>query len=320
MYNNLLKKIIDFDQITIFRHIRPDGDAMFSCLALYQFIKDNFKNKKVKIAGKDTYDVITKIDKVSDSYINESLAIILDTSNVDRVDDKRFINAEYVIKIDHHPAIEQFGDLNIVNSDAAACAELLADIFMSKPFSKYKLSKKVCEYLYCGILTDSMDFSTTSTTPITLSIGSKLALIGNLKINELNNYVFSKNIDLFEKITKIRSYLKIDGKFAYIFLDRKDLKKIQMKGSDARNNIDAIANIKGINIWAFFTYNEENGLYDGSLRSIRGYVVNEIAYRYNGGGHKNASGTNKLTLQQIHNLIKELSLLANSKDVKRNRK
>ena len=311
MYNQLLKKIKEYDKITIFRHVRPDGDAMFSALAMAQYLKDNFKDKKIKLAGKEEYDVISKIEKVSDDFINDSLAIVLDTSTMERVDDKRFINAKYTIRIDHHPGEEDYTDLDIVETEGAACSENLAKIFFSKEFSKLILSNKVCKYLYCGILTDSMGFSTSSTTSDTLLIASKLALKGNLKVDELNNFVFSKDVETFKKISKIRNYLIVDNNFGYIFLDKKDLKKIGMNGSDARTNIDEIAKIKEFQVWAFFTYNDD-GTYNGSLRCKRTLAVNKLASRYNGGGHKCASGVNKLTLQQTKQLIKELSILANA--------
>lgn len=310
MYKDLLKKINEFDSICIYRHVRPDGDAMFSALAFYQFIKDNFKNKTVKVTGDDVFDIISKNDKVSDDFINKSLALILDTSTIQRVDDKRFINSKYVIKIDHHPGGEDFGDLNIVSSDKAACSQLLAEIFFSKQFSKLTISSKVCKYLYCGILTDSMGFTTTSTTADTLLIGSKLIEKGKLKIDELNKYVFDTDIEYFNKITKIRTYLKTDGNFGYILLNNKDLKKIGLPGKIARNNIDEIAGIKEYRVWAFFTQNDD-GSYDGSLRCVRGLKVNDLANKFNGGGHANASGVNKLNIQQTEELIHKLSILAN---------
>lgn len=310
MYKDLLKKINEFDKICIFRHVRPDGDAMFSALAMYQFIKDNFRNKSVKVAGSDTYDIISKNDKISDDFINDSLAIVLDTSTIERVDDKRFINSKYIIKIDHHPGVEDFGDLNFVTTDKASCTELLAEIFFSKEFSKLNLSNKTCKYLYCGMLTDSMGFITTSTTANTLLLGSRLVEKGKLRIDELNKYVFDTSIVDFNKITKIRTYLKNEDNFGYILLNNKDLKKIGLPGKIARNNIDEIAGIKEFRVWAFFTQNDDN-TYDGSLRCVRGLKVNDLASKFNGGGHANAAGVNKLNIQQVEQLLHKLSILAN---------
>ena len=65
MYKEILDKIKEFDQISIFRHQKPDGDAMFSALALYRFLKDNFPEKDIKVAGKDEYDLISRNDRMS---------------------------------------------------------------------------------------------------------------------------------------------------------------------------------------------------------------------------------------------------------------
>ena len=107
MYKPILDKIKEYDYITIYRHQRPDGDCMFSALALYEFLKDNFKEKQIKIAGEDTYEIITKKHKISDSFARKSLAIVVDTSSVNRIDDIRATQAPFMIKIDHHPVVEQ---------------------------------------------------------------------------------------------------------------------------------------------------------------------------------------------------------------------
>jgi len=311
MYKKVLEKIIEYYNITIFRHERPDGDATFSCLALAQFIKDNFKDKKVKLAGNDTYDVYPINQKVSDNFIKKSLALVCDTSTSNRVDDTRFKDAKFIIKFDHHMFSEEFGNINIVKTEGSACCEILGDMFLSKAFSKYNLSDKTCSFLYSGILTDSQNFTTNNTTVKTLEIASKLANKGNLKVYDLSHKVFDISKETFEAVSKIRNYVVFADKFAYIILKNNDLKKIKILGKDARNHIDELGNINSLNVWAFFTYNEKTKLYDGSLRSVKNYPINEFALRYNGGGHKNASGVNKLSLKRVESLIDELNKYAN---------
>ena len=305
MYKELLDLINKYDCIAIFRHVRPDGDAMFSALALYTFIKENFKDKKVKIGGFDEYEIITKKDKLSDKFINESLAIVVDTSNRERVDDSRFSTAKYVIKIDHHPVVDNFGDMNIVNSDAAACCEVLSDIFFSKTFKNYKISPKTCEYLYCGIITDTINLRTTNVTPNTLNNAYKLASAGNLQVSNLVEYLMDKNLSTFKKISKIRNSLKIKESCGYIILDKKQLKQIGMSHEEAKNQIDEIGSIKDLNVWMFATQ-EPDGTYGVSVRSKRGYVINEICQKYGGGGHKNASGVKGVNKKELNTLLNEL--------------
>jgi len=311
MYKKILEKIKEYDNICIFRHVRPDGDATFSCLALAQFIKDNFKEKKVKIAGNDIYDVCPINQKVSDKFIKNSLAIVCDTSTSNRVDDERFKEAKYIIKFDHHMFSEPFGTINFVQVEGAACCEIIGDMFLSKYFGKYIISEKTCTYIYSGILTDSQNFTTNNTTINTLEIASKIAKKGNLKVYDLSHKVFDISKDTFEAVSKIRNYTVFNNKFAYILLKQKELKKIGLLGKDARNHIDELGNINSLNVWAFFTYNEETKLYDGSLRSIKNYPINEFAMKFNGGGHKNASGVNKITLKQVNELINILNSYAN---------
>ena len=305
MYNELLQLIKEYDCIAIFRHQRPDGDAMFSALAVYSFIKDNFKDKKVKIAGSDEYDIITKIDKLSDRFIKDSLAIVVDTSNKERVDDDRFLNAKYIVKIDHHPIVDNFGDLNIVNVKAAACAEVLSEIFFSKPFSTYKVSPKTCEYLYCGILTDTINLRTTNVTYKTLEKAAKLAKLGDLKVSDLVEYLFDKPLKTYQKVTDIRKHLKIEEKFGYIKLNKKELQKLDIDALSAKNNIDEIGIISDLKVWAF-ACQEKDDTYSVSVRSKRGYIVNSICMSYGGGGHANASGIKGISEKQLKTLFEEL--------------
>jgi len=304
MYKRFLNKIKEFDKIVIYRHQRPDGDAMFSSLAIYTFLKDNFKDKKIKMAGFEDYDLISKRHKVSDNFISDSLAIVVDTSRSDRIDDIRAMNSKFIVKIDHHPVVDNYGDINIVDVKCAAACEVIADILLSDVFKHYKFSNKFYEYLYCGIATDTINFKTTSTTAKTLHTASILADRANLQISKLVEFLFDKDIDDFYKTTKIRSYFKTDKKMAYILLNDKDLKNINIEANEAKNHIDIMSNLKNINIWVFIVESEK--LYDVSVRSKRGYVINKICQKYGGGGHANASGIKGIEYKQVKLLLKEL--------------
>ena len=308
MYSNLLKKIEEFDNITIFRHVRPDGDCMFSALALYEFLKDNFKEKKIKVCGYDKYDLISKNDKVSNKFIINSLAICLDTSNTSRIDDFRCMAAKFIVKIDHHPALDDFGELNIVKPEASSTCEVLANILLSKTYSKFRISNKVYEYLYCGIVTDTINFRTSNTTSNTLFIASKLVKCGNLKPSNLVELLMNIDLETYNKVTQIRNMLIVDNKFGYIKLGKKQLKKLNMDPIKAKNNIDEIGTIRDLNIWAFAV--ENDGAWDCSIRSKRAYIINKIASKYNGGGHPNAAATRQISSEELNLLFKDLADLS----------
>lgn len=311
MYSKLHQKILEYDCIAIFHHARPDGDCMFSSLALYQFLKENFKDKKIKFCGFDEYEKINKFEKVSDSFIKKSLAIILDTSSLNRVDDDRCKNASYLIKIDHHPVVDSYGDLNIEEPECAACAEIIGKILLSRSFKKYKLSSIVCQYLYSGVVTDTINFSVTSTTYQTLDIASKLVKIGNLNISDIVSYLMDLNTDTFEKVTKLRTFLMVNKNFGSIILNEKDLKSLKMNPLEAKNNINEFGSISNLNIWAFAVLNDKK--YDVSIRSKRGYIINKISAEYGGGGHANATGIRQISKKQLNELFHRLIEMSTKK-------
>lgn len=304
MYKKLFNKIQEYKNICIFRHVRPDGDATFSQFALETFIKDNFKNKNVKICGNDEYDLLPYSFMPSDEFISKSLVIVLDTSNSSRIDGDA-LKGDYIIKIDHHPSDEIYGNINISNPLACSTCEVLANIFYSN--SKYIVSKKTATYLYSGILTDSNCFTTSNTISDTLYYASKLTKDGNFDISSLNNYLFSKSIKEFNAVTKFRNKLIIKDSVGYVVLDKKSLKSLNMSKDEAKNSIDEFKHINGLKIWAVFAEDSKTNLYDGSIRSKSIYVINDICSKYNGGGHKNACGVKNLSLNQVKSLINDLS-------------
>ncbi|MBR4462442.1 MAG: DHH family phosphoesterase [Erysipelotrichaceae bacterium] len=306
MYKEILDKILEFDHICIFRHQKPDGDAMFSALALNQFISDNFPHKKTRICGSDEYDIISRNDKVSDRFIRDSLAFILDTSTSARIDDSRALKAKYTIKIDHHPYGEDYADQNHVKTKAAAAAELLTEILFSKYFKGYAVSPETCRYLYYGIVTDTLNFKTTNTTADTFKTAAKLITKGDIQVSDSYEYLFTDDVSVFNKVSKIRNELKLREKFGFILLDQKKLTKIEMDASEAKNHITELGTIRNINIWAFAVENNEH-LFDVSVRSKRNYTINGFCREYGGGGHTNAAGAKDLTKNQLNELFDALT-------------
>ena len=315
MYKKLLDKIKEYDKITIFRHVRPDGDCMFSALALYSFLKDNFKDKKVKLLGVEKYDLISRNDKASDNFIKDSLTIVLDSASKERIDDSRALNGKYIVKIDHHPPFDNYGDMNIVYPEASSTCQILTEIIFSKTFSKYDISNKVCEYLYSGIVTDTLNFRTSNTSAETHIAAQKLMNKANINASDVYDYINNKSYDYFKRLNIIRNCLIVDGKFGYIKLDRKQLNKLSMDPIDAKNNIDEIGNISDLNVWAFAV--EINSHWDVSIRSKNGFIINDLARKFNGGGHQNACGVKQLTSSELDKMFVGLKKIAS---ITKNRK
>ena len=302
MYQEVLDKIREYDNISIFRHIKPDGDAMFSAMALYHFITDNYPEKSVKVCGNDVYDITSKNDSVSDDFIHDSLAIILDTSTVNRIDDLRALDASYHIKIDHHPFGEDYADLNLTDIKTAAASEFLADILLSDAFIGHKMSEETIRYLYYGIVTDTMNFKTSNTTAKTMKTAAYLMEIGDIKASDTYEYLFNVDLETYRKISKMRNELQITENFGYICLNLDKLAELEMSGDDAKNNIDEIGNIRDLNVWAIAVENNEH-LFEVSVRSKRQYTINTICKEFGGGGHTNAAGVKDMNQEQLDQMF-----------------
>lgn len=310
MYKQLLKLIKDSNKIVIYRHERPDGDAVFSQFALYSFLKENFKDKEIQMYSKKPFDILPYRNIVDNAFIKDSLAIIIDTANSSRCESLSYKLAKHTVKIDHHPPMDNFAELNIIDDKTVATSEVLADILLSKEFSKYSIPNETYMYLFCGILSDSNGFRTSSTTTKSLSIASKLALNGNLDIAALGNYIFNKTINDFKKDTKVRNLLIVKKGVGYIVANQKCLDKLKMTKDDIKNDVDMFNSIKGLKIWAIFAYNKKTYLYDASVRSQKKYIINTLCSKYNGGGHRNACGIKDLTLKEVREIINKLVEIA----------
>ena len=313
MYKEFLDKLNQYKKVSIYRHQRPDGDAAFSQVGLKTFIETNFLDTQVKLCGFESYDRLDTVEEVSDDFIKDSLAIILDVSSPDRIDDLRYQLAKEVVVIDHHPYMLDGADLTINNSKASATCELITDIIYSETFKDFKKSIDTCKYLYSGILTDSMGFTTSNTTSNTLYLASLLIKDGDLDVSKLNEDVFSFPLEDYEKITKLRSKLIIEGSLGYCILDTNDLEEIGMTYDQAKTHVSEFSKIRELNIWAIFAKNPETGLYDGSVRSRRPFIINRICDNYNGGGHNNACGVKKLDNNLIRSLLENLSKMIDEK-------
>lgn len=303
-YSDLQAEIEKASVITIYRHTNPDCDAVGSQFGLKNWIIENYPEKEVYACGKDQPDqgVWPKSDKVSDEIIQSSLAIVLDTGNTARIDDQRYAMAKRIIKVDHHPDREPYGDVSLVQETAAATCQILS-CFM-KDCKKQAVSRQTAEYLYCGILTDTLNFTTTNTTADTLMAAGYLCQFG-VRIPLLARSLFDKSLNGFRFSAYVRNNVELYGNaIAYEILSEDVINNAGMTPSKARSFIDELGHVKDFEIWCIFTEKKNNGktLYDGSLRS-KTAVINDIAEMFHGGGHKNASGVKNLSLDDVHKIL-----------------
>lgn len=305
-FSELTCYIEQADTITLFRHANPDCDASGAQFAMKHWINTHYPDKKAYALGFEinTQSDFGDLDAVSDDVVKESLAIVLDTGNTARIDDPRALSASKVLKIDHHPNFDPFGDDMYVDVKAAATCEILADYFR---WTGKEMTHETAVCLYKGILTDTLCFRTSNTTSNTLMAASYLATY-DLNIPDINRDLFDLSLHDFRIAAYIRSNVMIRDHFAFIILSQKLLRKWEITPSLARNFIDEIGHVSDFTIWAIITENDR-GLYDGSLRA-KYADISAIARRYQGGGHKNASGVKDLKEEDMYAMLEELYVLS----------
>lgn len=311
-FNQILEKIKTYDTIIIHRHQRPDPDALGSQLGLREILRYNFPDKTVLATGSDEPSLgwLSKMDSVADSAYQGALVIVTDTANTPRIDDERFECGDCLIKIDHHPNEDPYGDLLYVNTQVSSASEIITDFAQR---TGLELTSEAARLLYAGIVGDTGRFLYDATSPKTLRIAA------DLREFDFDFAAISRQMDSFSfKIAKLQGYvfdhLDIDENgAARLLLTRQVLEEFDVSDAESSAIVSTPGKIDLVQSWAIFVEQPE-GYYRVRLRSKK-VIINEIAKRHDGGGHPLASGANSYSLEeneQIYREIKEAVAHANT--------
>ena len=304
--------IKSFDRIAIFRHIMPDFDALGSQMGLYTWIKDNFPNKEVHVLGDNhvtfTPRLFREMDNLPESWFKEPfLAIIVDTSNVSRIADPRWKFAQVKIRIDHHPRVEEFSDITIVNTNGCAAAENIVNA-LSLFKGKYVMSKEAASYFYIGIAGDSGRFQYSSTSAHTFAVAGDLINAG-ISLTSIYQNMYLKKVDDLKVTAYILNHFEVSEKgIAYYVLPLDIQEKLKITTERGKENVNLFANIEGINAWCSITEDNKEPCWRVSIRS-KEKPINQVAAMFEGGGHAQASGAKLNSLDDLPRLIEELGKL-----------
>ena len=157
IFNQIYKQIKKYNKIVIVRHIGPDPDALGSTLGLKEAIINTFPKKEVYVVGVSAarHKYIGELDRFTEDMYNDSLVIILDTPNLRRIDGVDISKFDYRIKIDHHPFIEKFAEIELIDESSSSASQLIIELIKN---TKLKLNKSCAEKLYIGIVGDTNRF------------------------------------------------------------------------------------------------------------------------------------------------------------------
>ncbi len=305
VYKNIYKKIKKYNKIVIARHVGPDPDALGSSIGLKEIIKATFPEKDVYVVGTPAskFRYLGALDKFQDSMYENSLLIVTDTPDKKRVDGVDVDKFKEVIKLDHHPFIERFGEIEIVDEKASSASQIVMELVIK---TKLKWSKTAAENLFIGLVADTDRFLFSYTTPKTFELVAQLIKETNIDFSSLytNLYLRPFKEARFEGYIANNMIVTENG-FAYSKLTEDILKKFDVDAATAGNMVNNFNYLEGIYAWAVFSEDSNNNNIRGSIRS-RGPIINEVASHHNGGGHKFASGVRLKDFEEVDNIATEL--------------
>ena len=306
MFKNIYKKIEEFDTIVIARHIGVDPDALASQLALRDAIKLTFPEKKVMAIGTGSakFFHIGRLDKLE--KVNNALLIVVDTPDKRRVDSVDFSQFSYMIKIDHHPFVEEFCDLEYIEDTASSACEIIMNLILN---TDLQCNSEIASTLYLGLASDSNRFLFDSCSSNTFGLVSIFLDRYNFELSEVYKKIYMRPMNE----VRLEGYIALNmnvtkNGLGYIQITDEVIKQFEVDSASAGNMINNFNFINEMLVWATLTEDIKNDQIRVSIRS-RGPEINQIAEKFNGGGHKFASGVKLKSFDEAMLLMKELDKL-----------
>lgn len=308
IYKQVFEKIKEYDNVVIARHIGADPDALGSQFALKNIILELFPDKKVYAVGNPAsrFKFFGSQDKIDNLNTNKSLCIVLDTPDIKRIDGADINNFEFVIKIDHHPIIDKYANIEIIDDNACSSSQLILEFVYENNIS---LSESCAEKLFLGIVGDTDRFLHDYTSPRTFELVTRLLKDTNIDFTKLYGYLYQRPIAEVRLEGYIYQNLTLtENGVAYVKLTDKLMKEYGVDSAAAGNMINDLKFVNEITVWVFLSEDIKSNLIRANIRSVGPYV-NDIATKYGGGGHKYASGVKLKSWEEADKLIKDLDII-----------
>ena len=308
MFKKIYKTIKKYDTIVIARHIGPDPDALGSSIGLKEAILYNFPNKKVYVIGTSAsrFRYIGNLDKLEDVEYSNSLLIVTDTPDIKRIDGVNPSNFDYVIKIDHHPFIEKYGNIELIDDKSSSASQLIIELIKN---TNMKINESIASKLYIGLIADTNRFLYSYTSTKTFELVAWLIKKTNLDFTSLYGNLYNRPLREIKFSGYLSSNLIVtENGLGYLKITDAILKEYNVDCSTAGNLIENFNNIQEVKVIAFCSEDKANDYIKCSIRS-KGPIINEITSHYNGGGHIYACGARPKTFEETDKMLEELDLL-----------
>ena len=301
----IFDKIKEYDRIMLFRHVRNDGDCVGATKGLKAIISLTWPEKQVFLIDDEHADYLDFLGvddaPVADELYEGALGIVLDTGTDARISNKKYALCKELIKIDHHINVCPYGDIAWVEEHASSCCEMIAKFYFAFK-DQLKIDTEAATYLYTGMVTDSGRFRFRSVSGDTMRMAGMLLDLG-IDTDVLYAHLYMQDLESFKFKSYVYKNMKMtEAGVAYLYVSRATMEKYGLSHEQAAAAVSLMDCIKGSLIWIIFIEHETE--IRVRLRS-RFVTINQIAERYNGGGHDCASGATVYSRREANKLVKE---------------
>ncbi|GKV69575.1 bifunctional oligoribonuclease and PAP phosphatase NrnA [Sporosarcina sp. NCCP-2716] len=309
MKRQIIDTIERYSTIIIHRHVRPDPDAFGSQVGLKKLIEANYPGKTVHAAGSDDGQLafLASQDAVTDDMYSGALVIVTDTANTDRIDGQDYGKGDFLVKIDHHPNVDPYGDVLWVDTDASSCSEMIFGLYAEgREYKGWTMPDEAARLLFAGIVGDTGRFMYPSATGTTFEVASEL-----IKHDFDRQQIFAGMYEVERSMLNLQGYVYQNFQMdengaAYIKLPTDILQQFGVRPEETSSLVSSLGDVKGICAWLIFV--EEPDQIRVRLRSKK-VVINELAADYGGGGHPLAAGASVHSWDEADEVISRLKAM-----------
>ena len=251
----VLETIKKFDKIIIFRHLRPDGDCVGSTKGLERILKLSFPEKEIVLQNCDFSDYLAFLGNEpeikDDEFYKDALGIVVDTATTNRISNQKYTLCKFLIKIDHHIPVEDYGNINWVEEERCSACELIT-AFYDAMKDELKIDSEAATYLYTGMVTDSGRFRFRSVSGDTMRLAGILLDCG-VDTDRLYAHLYMKEFDEFKFQGYVLNHIKItENGVAYLYIDTATMEKYGLSFEQASACVSYMDSIKNSLIWIAF--------------------------------------------------------------------
>ena len=315
--NSLEEQLDKVSSVAIAGHIKPDGDCVGSCLAVYNYLKEfhpDFKTDLYLEPIPNLFRFLSRSDEIISTSNNEinsnyDLFIVLDCGDTGRLGPNAVLmdRSKRVICVDHHISNTGFGDDSRIVPDASSTAELVFELLPQE-----RITKQIAECLYVGIVHDTGIFQYSCTSSKTMNIAGFLMDTGidfpRIVDKTYMEKTYEQHLILAKALLKSERYL--DGACIVSVITLQEMEECHVLPKHLEGIVQSLRSTKDVEA-AVFLYQTNPEEYKISLRSSSDAVdVAKIAIAYGGGGHIRAAGAStklspKECISQIVAMIQE---------------